>query len=167
MTVKEINQKTKSIQKFQKEFNMKIVSACLIGIRCRYDGKSKSNKEIMRLFQEEKLIPLCPEQLGGLTTPREPAELTGDGLEVLNGKAKVIRKSGKDVTENFLRGAKETLKIIKLLRIKEAILKQRCPSCGCGMIYDGTFSGRLVKRDGVTAALLKLNGIKIITDEDP
>ncbi|MFQ6056992.1 MAG: DUF523 domain-containing protein [Methanosarcinales archaeon] len=146
---------------------MKIVSACLIGIRCRYDGKSKSNKEIMRLFQEEKLIPLCPEQLGGLTTPREPAELTGDGLEVLNGKAKVIRKSGKDVTENFLRGAKETLKIIKLLRIKEAILKQRCPSCGCGMIYDGTFSGRLVKRDGVTAALLKLNGIKIITDEDP
>ena len=146
---------------------MKLVSACLVGIRCRYDGGSKPNKEIIKMFKEGKLIPLCPEQLGGLTTPREPAELMGDGLEVLEGEARVLTKSGKDVTAQFLRGAKETLKIVKLLGIKEAILKQRCPSCGCGLIYDGSFTGKFIKRDGVTAALLKLNGVNIITDDDP
>ena len=146
---------------------MKLVSACLVGIRCRYDGGSKPNKEIIKMFKEGKLIPLCPEQLGGLTTPREPAELMGDGLEVLEGEARVLTKSGKDVTAQFLRGAKETLKIVKLLGIKEAILKQRCPSCGCGLIYDGSFTGKFIKRDGVTAALLKLNGVSIITDDDP
>jgi len=146
---------------------MRLVSACLIGIKCRYDGGSKPNKEIIKMFKEGKLIPVCPEQLGGLTTPREPAELTGDGLDVLKGKAKVVTKSGKDVTEQFLRGAKETLKIVKLLEIKEAILKQKCPSCGCGLIYDGSFTGRLIERDGVTAALLKLNEVNIIIEDDP
>ncbi len=145
---------------------MKLVSACLIGIRCRYDGGSKPNKEIIKMFKEGKLIPVCPEQLGGLTTPREPAELMGDGLDVLEGKARVMTKSGRGVTEQFLRGAQETLKIAKLLRIKEAILKQKCPSCGCGSIYDGSFTGRLIERDGVTTALLKLNGVNIIVDDN-
>lgn len=136
---------------------MKLCSACLLGIKCRYDGKSKPNKKVIKLAKKEALIPVCPEQLGGLSTPREPAE---------QRKGKVITKSGKDVTENFKKGAREVLKLAKLLGIKEAILKQRSPSCGCGQIYDGTFSGKIVKGDGVTAALLKKNRIKVISDED-
>jgi len=103
------------------------------------------------------LIPVCPEQMGGLSTPRETAE---------KKKGKVITKSGKDVTLNFKKGAREVLKIAKLLGIKKAILKQRSSSCGCGKIYDGTFSGKVIKGDGVTAALLKRNKIKVITEED-
>lgn len=140
---------------------MKICSACLLGIKCRYDGKSKPNKKVLKMAKKEVLIPVCPEQLGGLPTPRETAEITGDGSKVLDKKAMVITKSGKDVTKNFVKGAEEVLKLAKLLGIKEAILKQKSPSCGCGEIFDGTFSGRLIKGDGVTAALLKRNGIKI------
>ena len=103
------------------------------------------------------MIPICPEQLGGLSTPREPSEQRGN---------KVITKSGKDVTENFVKGAKEVLKLARLFGIKEAILKQRSPSCGYGQIYDGTFSGTVIKGDGVTTALLKINGIKVISEED-
>lgn len=136
---------------------MKLCSACLIGIRCRYNGRSALNQKVIALLQMETLIPVCPEQLGGLPTPREPAELKGD---------RVITKSGKDVTENFVRGAKQVLKLAKLFSIKEAILKQGSPSCGCGRIYDGTFSGKTIKEDGITAALLKKNGIKVISEED-
>ncbi len=145
---------------------MKLCSACLLGIKCRYNGKSKSNYKILKLAKKETLIPVCPEQLGGLPTPREPAETTGDGLEVLNGKAKVVTKSGIDVSKKFINGAKQTLRLARILNIKEAILKQKSPSCGCGKIYDGTFSNKLIKGDGVTAALLKKNGIKVITEED-
>jgi uncharacterized protein YbbK (DUF523 family) len=95
--------------------------------------------------------------LGGLATPRVPAE---------QKNKKVFTKIGHDVTKNFTKGAKETLKIAKLLKIKTAILKQRSPSCGCGQIYDGTFSGKIIKGDGVTAAYLKRNGIKVISEED-
>ena len=136
---------------------MRIVSACLLGIKCRYDGKSKSDEKVIRLSKKEILIPVCPEQLGGLSTPREPSEKRGN---------KVITKSGKDVTENFVKGAEEVLKLAKLLNTKEAILKQRSPSCGCGQIYDGTFSHKFIKGDGVTTALLKRNGIKVISEED-
>ncbi len=136
---------------------MKLCSACLIGIKCRYNGRSALNQKVIALLQMETLIPVCPEQLGGLPTPREPAELKGD---------RVITKSGKDVTENFVRGAKQVLKLAKLFSIKEAILKQGSPSCGCGRIYDGTFSGKTIKGDGITAALLKKNGIKVISEED-
>ena len=135
---------------------MKLCSACLLGIKCRYDGKSKPNQRVMRLSKKEILIPICPEQLGGLPTPREPAEQKGK---------KVITKSGKDVTKNFKKGARQVLRIAKLFGIKKAILKQRSPSCGCGQIYDGTFSGRIIKGDGVTATLLKRNGIKVISEE--
>jgi len=134
-----------------------LVSACLLGIKCRYDGKSKKNKKVLKLAKKKILIPVCPEILGGLPTPREPAE---------KRKNRVITKSGKDVTEYFKKGAKEVLKIAKILKIKKAILKQRSPSCGSGQIYDGTFSGRVIKGDGVTTALLKKHKIKVISEED-
>jgi len=136
---------------------MKICSACLLGIKCRYNGKSKRNKKILELAKKEILIPVCPEQLGGLPTPREVAERKGK---------KVITKSRKDVTKKFKEGARQVLKIAKLFGVKETILKQRSPSCGCGEIYDGTFSGKIIKGNGVTAALLKRNGIKVISEEE-
>ena len=136
---------------------MKLCSACLLGIRCRYDGKSKPNEKVLALSKKEVLIPVCPEQFGGLPTPREPSEQRGE---------KVVTKSGKSVTENFKNGAEEVLKLAKLFNINEAILKQRSPSCGSGQIYDGTFSETLIKGDGVTTALLKSNGIKVVSEED-
>lgn len=136
---------------------MKLCSACLIGIKCRYDGKSNTNIKVLELAKKEILIPVCPEQLGGLATPREPQERLGK---------KVLTKTGKDVTENFNKGAEQVLSIAKLLGVKEAILKQRSPSCGCGQIYDGTFSGRIIDGDGVTTALLRRNKIKVISEEN-
>lgn len=136
---------------------MKLCSACLLGVKCRYDGLSKENEKIIALSKKEILIPVCPEQLGGLPTPREPAE---------QHKGEVFTKSGKKVTTNFKRGAEEVLKLAKLYKIKEAILKQKSPSCGCGKIYDGTFSGKIIPGDGVTAALLKKNRIKTFSEED-
>ncbi len=136
---------------------MKLCSACLLGINCRYDGKAKPNEKVLKLAKEEILIPICPEQLGGLSTPRKPAEQQGE---------KVVRENGEDVTENFNRGGQQVLRIAKLLNIKTAILKQRSPSCGYGQIYDGTFSETIVVGDGVTAKLLKENGIEILTEDD-
>lgn len=137
---------------------MKLVSACLIGMNCRYDGKSKLNRKCLKIFKKGKLIPVCPEQLGGLPTPREPAEQQKHGV--------VLTKANKNVTKNFIKGARETLKIAKALKTKEAILKSKSPSCSSGLIYDGTFSGKLIKGDGITTALLKKNGIKVITEEE-
>jgi len=147
---------------------MKLISACLLGIKCSWDGKdSYKNKRIMELLKDEVLIPLCSEQLGGLKTPRIPQEIqNGSGDDVLNGKSKVKDKAGEDVTLQFIRGAKQTLKIAKLYKIKEFIGKSRSPSCGCGFIYDGSFSKKLIKGDGVTVSLLKRNGIKIISEND-
>jgi len=135
---------------------MKLCSACLIGVRCRYDGKDKLNRKVVELVKKEVLIPVCPEQLGGLSTPREPSEQRGN---------RVLTESGKDVTKNFERGAEEVLTLAKLFEIKGAIFKQRSPSCGCGKIYDGTFSGKIVKGDGITTALLRRNGIKVVSEE--
>jgi uncharacterized protein YbbK (DUF523 family) len=134
-----------------------LVSACLLGINCKYDGTSNKNEKILKLAKDFILIPICPEILGGLPTPREPAEQKGK---------RVITKSGEDVTKYFEKGAKEVLKIAKILKIKKAILKQKSPSCGCGKIYDGTFSGKLIKGDGVTTKLLKKNGIEVFSEED-
>ncbi|MBU4452428.1 MAG: DUF523 domain-containing protein, partial [Nanoarchaeota archaeon] len=136
---------------------MKLCSACLLGINCKYDGKSRADERVIKLLKTEILIPVCPEQLGGLPTPREPAELRAE---------KVITSSGKDITNSCFDGANEVLKLVKLLGIKEAILKQKSPSCGCGQIYDGSFSGRAIRGNGVTTVLLKKNGIKVISDED-
>lgn len=134
-----------------------LCSACLLGVNCRYNGKSKINKKVIDLSKRAILIPICPEQLGGLLTPREEAEIRNK---------KVITKSNKDISKYFQRGAKEVLKIAKLYKIKKAILKQKSPSCGYGNIYDGSFRGILIKGNGITADLLKKNKIKIITKED-
>jgi uncharacterized protein YbbK (DUF523 family) len=137
---------------------MKIVSACLIGIKCRYDGKAATNRKCLALFKKGKLFPVCPEQWGGLPTPRERAEIQKDG--------RILSKSGKDLTENFYRGAREVLRIAKLLGVKTAILKSKSPSCGSGQIYDGSFSERLIKGDGILTKILKKNKIKIITEKE-
>lgn len=134
-----------------------LCSACLLGLATRYNGKIKANKKVLDLAKKEVLIPVCPEQLGGQATPRKNAEICGN---------KVIESDGTDVTTEFEKGAKEVLKIAKIYNIKKAILKQRSPSCGCGQNYDGTFSGKIVKGDGITTRLLKKNGIKIISEED-
>jgi uncharacterized protein YbbK (DUF523 family) len=147
---------------------VKLISACLLGIKCAWDGQDiyKSDKAI-ELSNSEMLMPVCPEQLGGLRTPRAPQEIQGaTGEDVLDGKCKVLNINGEDVTQKFINGAEETLKIVKLLHIEEFIGKSRSPSCGCGQVYDGTFSRKLIDGDGVTTALLKRNGIIVITEED-
>jgi uncharacterized protein YbbK (DUF523 family) len=139
------------------ENKMIIVSACLAGVACRYDGGSKPCEKVMRWVAKGEAIPLCPEQLGGLTTPRASAEITGN---------RVIRKNGVDVTDAFTRGAQEALKIARLVATKTAILKARSPSCGCGKIYDGSFTGRLVDGNGVFAEVCKKAGIEVRTEEE-
>ncbi len=134
---------------------MILVSACLAGFPCRYDGTSKINETIKQLVQEGKAIPVCPEQLGGLTTPRLPSEIR-DG--------KVFNSEGRDVTPQFERGAAAVLQIAKEYGCKKAILKACSPSCGKGHIYDGTFSGKLVDGNGKTAELLIQNGIEVMTE---
>ncbi|WP_156204683.1 DUF523 domain-containing protein [Candidatus Syntrophocurvum alkaliphilum] len=147
---------------------MKLISACLCGINCKYDGKSNYHPLFVELFKKGEVIPVCPEQLGGLTTPRTPSEIkNGTGIDVLyNNKTKVITKDTKDVTAKFIKGAYETLNIAKLLDIDTAIFKSRSPSCGMGNVYDGSFSGKLIKGDGVTTALLKENKINVINNEE-
>ncbi|MDI3534569.1 MAG: hypothetical protein PWQ82_934 [Thermosediminibacterales bacterium] len=146
---------------------MILVSACLTGLCCKYNGGSNYNEKVYKLVEMRKAIPFCPEQLGGLPTPRPPSEIiNGDGKDIFLGKAKVINSSGEDVTQKFIKGAEESLKLAKTMRVKKAILKSRSPSCGCGMIYDGTFSGRKKKGNGVTAELFMQNGIEVITEEE-
>ena len=128
-----------------------LISACLLGVCCRYDGASKAHPLVLALAERHTLVPVCPEQLGGLPTPRPPAERR-DG--------RVVTQSD-DVTEQYRRGAEETLKLCKLLGCEAAVLKERSPSCGYGQIYDGTFSGTLTAGDGVTAALLAAHGIPV------
>lgn len=134
-----------------------LVSACLLGIPCRYDGKSMPNEKVMALKEKYTLIPVCPEIYGGLPTPRTPSERVGD---------LVLMKDGKDVTENYNRGADATLKIAELNGAKIAILKAKSPSCGKGMIYDGTFSGTLTAGDGVTVEKLTRVGIAVLTENE-
>ena len=124
-------------------------------------------KKAIDFLNSETLMPVCPEQLGGLKTPRAPQEIQGGtGEDVLNRKCKVININGEDVTQEFINGAEETLKIVRLFHIEEFIGKSKSPSCGCGQIYDGTFSRKLIDGDGVTTALLKRDGISVITEED-
>lgn len=136
---------------------MKLCSACLLGVKCKYDNTDSLNKKVVALSKKKVLVPVCPEQLGGLPTPREPSEIRND---------KVFTKSGEDVTKEFVKGAEETLMLAKKLGVKEVIFKQKSPSCGCGRIYDGTFSNKLIKGNGITTALLKKNGIKVVSEED-
>jgi len=144
-----------------------LVSACLVGIPCRYDSGSCPNDQLQALAAQGDVLPLCPEVLGGLPTPRPLAEIQGgDGGDVLEGQAQVVNIEGRDVTAEFLAGAQKALRIIQRWDIKEAVLKARSPSCGVSQIYDGSFSGRLVEGDGVTAALLKREGIIVKSEEE-
>ncbi len=137
---------------------MRLVSACLLGVKCAWNGESKENKEILNLLGAgEVLIPVCPEQLGGLQTPRVPSERKGNI---------VINREGKDMTSYFIRGAQETLRICNLYGVSEVILKEKSPSCGVNRTYDGTFSDTLVEGKGVTTELLESNGIKVISSEE-
>lgn len=143
-----------------------LISACLLGIPCRYDGNSKPLPQLVKLLNcSQVIIPFCPETQGGLSIPRLPAEIVkGDGNLVLEGTAKVINKDGEDYTEQFLKGAESVLKMATTLNPKLIILKSKSPSCGLGQIYDGSFSGRLRLGDGVTAALLKQNRFQLDTE---
>lgn len=134
-----------------------LVSACLTGLDCKYNGKNNLNKKVEHLLDKYTVIPVCPEQLGGLCTPRPPAEIKGN---------KVINKNGEDVTAEFKRGAEKTLEIAKKYNCSLAIFKSNSPSCGCGTVYDGTFSGTLVLGDGICTKLLKENGIRVMTEID-
>lgn len=139
---------------------MIIVSACLAGETCRYDGKSDLKPAVKRLVEAQKAYPVCPEAMGGLKTPRERAEIVGgDGEGVLRGRARVMTASGNDVTQNFITGAEKALDIAKGCGAKMAVLKANSPSCGCGRIYDGTFTRTGRDGYGVFAALLSKNNI--------
>lgn len=136
-----------------------LVSACLIGVRCRYDGTDSFSKELVAALEGRPIVPVCPEQLGGLPTPRSAAEFQGgDGHDVLRGAARVVDREGRDITENFVRGARETLRIALMAGCEEAFLKARSPSCGVGEIYR---EGQLVPGDGVAAALLEQHGLRV------
>jgi len=134
-----------------------LVSACLLGIGCRYDGKHKANEAVLALKEKYNLIPVCPEIFGGLPTPPAPSERIGD---------RVMMRDGTDVTENYLRGAMEAYELCKIYGITTAVLKERSPSCGMGLIYDGSFTGMLTERDGVTAEYLTTRGIRVIGESE-
>jgi len=135
-----------------------LVSACLLGVCCRYDGESKPCEAVLALRQKHTLIPVCPEQLGGLPTPRVPAERVGD---------RVITRDGRDVTEAYLGGSEQVVRIARLLGADGAVLKQRSPACGVGLIYDGSFSGRLKQGDGVLTERLRAEGLAVLSlDEE-
>lgn len=148
-------------------FKMILVSSCLAGNPVRYNGTSCLNDRIQKLIDENKAIPVCPELLGGFVTPREPAEiLGGDGFDVISGKAKVMERSGNDVTELYISGAKKTLALAKEMNSTYVVLKEYSPSCGSKKIYNGKFIGEKRAGVGVTTALLEMNGIKVISEQE-
>ncbi len=148
-----------------------LVSACLLGVNTRYDGNENLYEDICNHPHGVLLVPVCPEQLGGLPTPRPPVEISGgSGLDIwegtVEGTAAALQKDGTDVTENFLAGAQETLKIARLVGAEGAILKTGSPSCGKGYIRNGTFQKKWKRGDGVTVSLLEKEGIKVYTEEN-
>ena len=134
-----------------------IVSACLLGENCKYSGGNNYNPDVACLADKFELIPVCPEVFGGLDTPRPPSEIVGD---------RVISKTGDDVTCQYHDGAEKTLYIARENNCPVALLKERCPSCGCSKIYDGTFSGTLVDGNGITAQLLLDNDIAVFGESN-
>ncbi|MBC2869533.1 DUF523 domain-containing protein [Streptomyces mexicanus] len=139
-----------------------LVSACLRGVPCRFDGRHKLSPELQDTVSGRRVVSFCPEVAGGLPTPRRPAELVGgDGHDVLDGTARVVEDTGRDVTEEFVAGAHRALAAARAAGCTEAVLMPRSPSCGRGTVHDGSFTGELVAGDGVTAALLERNGITV------
>ncbi|MCJ0933442.1 DUF523 domain-containing protein [Mammaliicoccus sciuri] len=146
---------------------MIVISACLVGEKVRYDGNHKLDLFYKNLIDEKKAISICPEILGGLQVPREPAEIIGgDGYDVWNDQAKVMTVKGRDVTIQFKEGAKRALSIIKDLNANTVILKSDSPSCGSTVIYDGTFTGNKKEGVGVTTALFTLNDINVYDEKN-
>ena len=142
---------------------MILVSACLLGIDCKYNGLNNKNENVLKYLQGKEYIIACPEQLGGLTTPRNPSEIVKIGENEVN-EYKLLSNKGKDVSKNFIKGAEETLKIAKIFNCTEAILKEGSPSCGSSFIYDGSFTGKKISGQGVTTDLLRKNNIKVISE---
>ena len=134
-----------------------LVSACLLGVPCRYDGQSKRHPLAQELCRRHRVIPVCGEIFGGLPTPRDPAERQGD---------KVISCAGKDVTKAYTKGAETALYFAKLNHVDFAVMKAKSPSCGKGLIYDGTFTGNKIPGNGVTVELLNANGIPVFTEDE-
>ena len=134
-----------------------LVSACLLGIDCKYNGKNNYNQKVIDYLKDKEVIPICPEIMGGLSTPRPPSERIEN---------RIMNNEGKDVTNEYLKGAEQVLKLSKLLNVKKALLKAKSPSCGKGKIYDGTFNGILIEGNGITVELLQKNNIEIITEQD-
>ncbi|WP_270181582.1 DUF523 domain-containing protein [Alkalihalobacillus sp. CinArs1] len=145
---------------------MILVSSCLAGLEVRYDGNHSLHSKVRRLVEHKKAVTVCPELLGGFGTPREPAEIIGEsGEDVLDGNARVVDKTGKDVTASYIEGAEKALEIAKRVGATTIILKENSPSCGSSMIYNGEFNGKKVVGDGVTSALLKRNGFTVISEK--
>ena len=134
-----------------------LVSACLLGVCCRYDGQAKPHEGVLSLLGRHTLIPVCPEIYGGLATPRPAAERVGK---------RVLTAQGGDVTAQYRRGAEETMRLGRLYGCEAALLKERSPSCGSGVIHNGRFDGGLPPGDGVTAALLRANGIAVYGESE-
>ena len=134
-----------------------LVSACLMGVGCRYDGKSNQLPQLEQLMKQHTCIPVCPEIFGGLPTPRVPAERQG---------SKIMTQDGQDVTQQFVRGTAEVLRLADLYHCKAALLKERSPSCGSGHIYDGTFTGTTIPGDGCFVRILKEHGIEVISEKE-
>ncbi|RJS58654.1 DUF523 domain-containing protein [Bacillus sp. PK3_68] len=146
---------------------MILVSSCLAGFEVRYNGSHSLHSKIRELVESQKAIAVCPELLGGFSTPREPAEIVGgDGEAVLDGQAKVVEKSGRDVTVLYIKGAYDTLKKAQEIKATAVILKEYSPSCGSAMIYNGEFRDKKIAGNGVTAALLHRHGFKVISEEN-
>ncbi|MGE5558117.1 MAG: DUF523 domain-containing protein [Bacillota bacterium] len=144
-----------------------LVSACLLGEYCRYNGLPRENAGVRQFLAGKRYMGVCPETLGGLTVPRPPAEITGGGGDdVLQGKATVIRPDGTEVTEFFIRGAQAVLDLARRTGAVRAVLKADSPSCGNARIYDGTFSKNLIPGRGVTAALLARHGVEVLSEKD-
>lgn len=144
---------------------MVLVSSCLWGEKCKYNGGDNLNEQVIQYCKGKEVICACPEVLGGLSTPRTPAEIVGGtAQDVLKGKAQVMTKDGDDVTSAFIKGAYLTLELVKEKGIELAILKAKSPSCGRGQIYDGKFQKKLILGNGVTAELLMQEGIEVLTE---
>lgn len=141
------------------------VSACLLGEPCRYDGEAKPSEEVIAFASEHEVLPICPEVEGGLPTPRAPSELQAAAAGGCEGRMRVVNREGSDVTEAFERGAEASLRAMREFGCEMAVLKAKSPSCGTGLVYDGSFTGRLVPGWGVAAALIRDAGIPV-TDEN-
>jgi uncharacterized protein YbbK (DUF523 family) len=146
---------------------MILLSACLCGVNCKYNGGNNTYPFLLDMSKNDDVLLVCPEEKGGLSTPRKPCEIVGGtGAEVLEGTARVINSDQMDVTENFVAGAYKVLDLARANQVDLAVLQDRSPSCGAGRIYDGNFNGQLIDGDGVTAALLRRSGIKVVTATD-